>query len=108
MKWVSAISAKATVEGCVEEAVASVRKQLDGLEAHLIVVFVSPHFQEKYALIPLLIRERIVSGVLIGCSGGGIIGGGREVEQSPALSVTVAHMPGVTIESFHSEYQKLY
>ena len=77
MKWVSAISAQATVEGCVEEAAASVNQQLDGLEAHLIVVFVSPHFQEKYSLIPLLLRERIISGRLIGCSGGGIIGGGR-------------------------------
>ena len=103
MKWVSAVSVQATVEGCVEEAVESVRKQLDGLEAHLIVVFVSPHFKEKYPLIPLIIRERIASGVLIGCSGGGIIGGGREVEQTPALSITVAHMPGVTIESFFAD-----
>jgi small ligand-binding sensory domain FIST len=103
MKWVSAISDNATVEGCVEEVADSILKQLDGLEAHLIVVFVSPHFQEKYNLIPFILKERIVSGVLIGCSGGGIIGGGREVEQTPALSVTAAHLPGVTVEKFYSD-----
>lgn len=103
MKWVSAISVKDNIEGCVEEATASVRKQLDGLEPHLTVIFVSPHFREKYHLVHLMVQERILSGALIGCSGGGIIGGGREVEQSPALSVTSAHLPGVTIETFHAD-----
>ena len=33
--------------------------------------------------------------MLIGCSGGGIIGGGEEVEHRPALSVTLAKLPAV-------------
>ena len=78
MKWVSAISTQATIEGCVEEVADSILNQLDGLEAHLIVVFVSPHFQEKYNLIPLILRERIGAGVRRGCSGGG--SGGRPLQ----------------------------
>lgn len=103
MKWVSTISTKDTIEACIEEASAAIREQLGDLEAHLTLVFVSPHFREKFKLAPLLLRERLVSGTTIGCSGGGIIGGGKEVEHSPAISVTSAHLPGVDIKGFHTD-----
>jgi small ligand-binding sensory domain FIST len=35
--------------------------------------------------------------VLIGCTAGGVIGGGREIEQRPGLSLTAASLPGVAI-----------
>ena len=87
MKWVSTISTQDSIEDCIEEATAKIRAQLGDLEAHLTLVFISPHFREKFKLVPPLLREQLVSGTLIGCSGGGIIGGGKEVEHKPALSV---------------------
>ena len=42
-----------------------------------------------------------------GCSGGGIIGNGEEVEQQAAFSITCAKMPGVKIQPFYSETKKL-
>ena len=45
--------------------------------------------------------EKLGDCNLLGCSGGGIIGGGIEVEQAPAVSLTVASLPGVDISPFY-------
>jgi small ligand-binding sensory domain FIST len=38
---------------------------------------------------------------IVGCSAGGVLGGGREVENCTALAVTAAHLPDVGIVGFH-------
>lgn len=103
MKWASSISTQPTIEKCVAETTAAVREQLGGLEPHLTVLFVSPHFKEKYDLIPAVLSEQMNAGFLLGCSGGGIIGGGREVEHQSAFSITCAHLPNVEIKSIQSD-----
>lgn len=103
MKWVSTISTKESLEDCIEEATADIRNQLGELEAHLTLVFISPHFREKFKRVPPILRERLVTGTMIGCSGGGIIGGGKEIEHKPAFSITAAHLPGVKIKGFHTD-----
>ena len=50
-----------------------------------------------------MLSDALGTGHTFGCSGGGIIGAGLEVEQRPALSVTAATLPGVNIEAFHLE-----
>ena len=94
MKWASCVSTQETIEACVDEAVESVTQQLAGRDADLTVIFVSPHFRTQYRAIPQLLRDRMPVGMLLGCSGGGIIGGGKEIEQQPAFSLTAAHLPG--------------
>jgi small ligand-binding sensory domain FIST len=37
----------------------------------------------------------------LGCSGGGVIGGGEEVEHAPAVTLAAARLPEVRIEPFH-------
>ena len=107
MKWASHISTQETIEACVEEAVAALARQLAGRDADLTLVFVSPHFRTEYRAIPKLLKDRMPVGLLLGCSGGGIIGGGKEVEQSPAFSLTAAHLPGVELQSIHSDTLQL-
>jgi len=107
MKWASYVSTQETIEACVEEAVESVTQQLAGREADLTVIFVSPHFRTQYRAIPQLLRDRMPVGMLLGCSGGGIIGGGKEVEQQPAFSLTAAHLPGVDLKTIQSDTMNL-
>jgi small ligand-binding sensory domain FIST len=38
---------------------------------------------------------------LLGCSAGGVIGGGEEVEQLPAVTLVAARLPDVTVRPFH-------
>ena len=56
-----------------------------------------------------MVRDRLGAGtgqaspMLFGCSAGGVIGGGREVENRAGISLTVAHLPGVEMSPFHVE-----
>ena len=105
MKWASAISEQTAVESAIDECVDRLRAQLGDDAPDLAVVFASAHYQQNYEAIPGLIRQALGSEsdnlLLLGCSGGGIIGNGQEVEQSPALSITAATLPGVTLTAFH-------
>ena len=87
MKWASAISEQPSVESAIDECVASLRAQLGNAAPDLAVVFASSHFHQNYEAIPQLVRQALDRGdgapLLLGCSGGGIIGNGQEVEQSP-------------------------
>ena len=105
MKWGSAISshnehygsARQYVKHCVEQ----VKFQLSGETPDLAILFVSPHFIEEYEHIPALIKEALGPKHFIGCSAGGLIGGGVEVEQQQAMALTAAVLPGVDVKTFH-------
>ena len=107
MKWASALSEQTPLSNAIEECVSSVNQQLDGAAANLAVVFASFHYQEQFKDIPGLIRDQLDSPLVLGCSGGGIIGNGLEVEQQPALSITVANLPNVTLKAFHLQADNL-
>jgi small ligand-binding sensory domain FIST len=99
MKWTSALSRASTLEAAVGE-VAKVLKKAHPKGVDLAVVFVSPQHALSYQRLPALLHEALSIGELIGCSGGGIVGGGHEVENGPALSVTVASLPEVGVRGF--------
>ena len=107
MKWASALSEQTPLSNAIEECVSSVNQQLDGAAADLAVVFASFHYQEQFEDIPGLIRDQLDSPLVLGCSGGGIIGNGLEVEQQPALSITAASLPNVTLKAFHLQADNL-
>ncbi len=101
MRWSSAVSTAARLPAAVDEAARTVRAALGGAEPDLLVAFVSPHHQSTYTELPALVRSALGHGRLIGCSAGGVIGGGRELEGQPALSLTAALLPGVVSTPFH-------
>ena len=107
MKWASHLSTKDNIEACIDESIESIRNQMEGESAHLTVIFVSPQFKDQYETIPKLIRERMDPGRFLGCSGGGIVGGGREAEQQPAFSITCANLPDVEIKNIYSDTMSL-
>ncbi|MGA0200945.1 MAG: FIST signal transduction protein, partial [Prochlorotrichaceae cyanobacterium] len=79
-----------------------------GASADLGIVFISSTFASEYPRLLPLLREHLAVKQLIGCGGGSIVGvplgeSAREIEQEPALSLTLAHLPGVTVQSFHLE-----
>ena len=106
MQWTNALSTRPSLEAAVadvvERATAAISAPVD-----LGIVFISAAFTSEYPrLIPLL-KERLPElKVLVGCGGGGIIGMTQpgelqELEDSPALSLTLAHLPGVQVQTFH-------
>ena len=101
MKWASSISGEANLEGAMEECTSSILEEIGESSPDLAIVFVSPHFAAEYAQVPTLIRNKLRPKLLFGCSAGGVIGAGREIEQRPGLSLTVAQLPDVELTSFH-------
>ena len=97
MRWASAISDRTSAVDALDEAIASVRRRLDRLD--LAIVFASPSLARQ-------LGSRLAdvpAGTLVGCSGAGIIGAAREIEDRPAVSVTAAELPGVTCTAFRIE-----
>jgi small ligand-binding sensory domain FIST len=100
MRWASAVSENPNFTLALESCVAGVRAGLDGAPADLAVAFVSPHFSAQFARIPRSLRDRLGAALIFGCSAGGVIGAGHEVEDRPALSLTAGHLPGVQLTPF--------
>ncbi len=104
MQWASALSQQNTLRPALEECAASIRATMGDTAADLAVVFASSEYASDYVDLPAVVRELLGPQVLVlGCSGGGIIGGGAEIEQEPAVSLTAASLPGVTIKPIRLE-----
>src|SRR2546421_191206 len=100
MKWSSTVSTEADLDTALDETVARVRAELGGAP-DLAVAFVSPHHQARYADLPRRLGRTLGARVMVGCSAGGVIGGGHEVEGNPGLSLTAAALPEVELTPFH-------
>ena len=110
MKWANALSKRPSLEAAVAEVVELAQSSLQA-SADLGIVFISSAFTSEYPRLLPLLQERLSVPALIGCSGGGIIGmqQGRilEMEGTPALSLTLAHLPGVDVSVFHVVAEEL-
>lgn len=99
MHFGSAISTRQDLAAACAEAGALARAKIDA-PIDLCVAFVSAAFRDLDR-VPALLAQAVGARCLIGCTGGGIIGGGEEVEDRAAVSVTVASLPGVTLRARH-------
>ena len=97
MKWASALSERADATGALAEATAALAEQLGGTGPDLVVAFLSPHHADAYEALPAAVHAAFPGALLFGCSAAGVIGAGHEVEARPALSLTAAALPGVTL-----------
>jgi small ligand-binding sensory domain FIST len=107
MRWVSTVSAEPVLAHAVREASATLRAQLGDVAPDLVIVFVSEHHRSDFERLPAAITAHLNAGQLIGCSAGGVIGGGKEVEQRPGFSMTAAILPGVELVPFHLDNSAL-
>lgn len=98
----SALSTHADTAQAAHEAAERVAGDLEGAAPHLVCVFLSPHHRDAASRIADILTEELVPQHLIGCTGEWIVGGGKEVEDGPAVSMWAATLPGARIESFHS------
>ncbi len=101
MKWASFLSEEACLDVAVQQASGEIDRALGGRQPNLLLLFASEHHADDYPEVPQEVRRYFPSARLLGCSGGGVVGGGREIEHSPALSMTAAVLPDVRIEPFH-------
>ncbi|MBM4406680.1 MAG: hypothetical protein FJ039_10990 [Chloroflexi bacterium] len=103
MKWASAISQEFSVRKAVADTIARVKADLGDVQPDLAVVFVSAHHAVDFPSIPQIVQSNLGAKTLIGCSAGGVIGGGREVEDEAAFSLTAAALPDVKLSGFYAD-----
>jgi small ligand-binding sensory domain FIST len=101
MRWVSTVSGEPDLAAAVLEAASTLRAALAGQDPDLLVAFVSEHHRGAYDRLPALVARHFGSALLLGCSAGGVIGGGREVEGRAGLSLTAAVLPDVDVIPLH-------
>jgi len=111
MQWVSALSTRPSLESALKEVVEQADRDLEG-RADLALIFISSAFASEYSRLMPLLRELLPVPAILGCGGGGVIGTNRgglteEVEGAPAVSLSLARLPGVNVRTFHVGAEEL-
>ncbi|MHC2069036.1 FIST signal transduction protein [Bremerella sp. T1] len=102
-------AAALSVHDKTEEALAEViREALDALAApvDLAMVFVSQHHAPHVETVAKELTRLLGTSNVLGCTGESIIGESREAEDTPAISLWLAHLPQTTIVPMHLEFQR--
>jgi len=107
MRFASAISDAVNAQTAADTLCQQVLSQLRHRSCDFALLFVSTLYQADWKQIVCRIREQLKGPVLIGSSGSGIIGGDRELEWVPAMSLMGAHLPGVKASAFAVSAQEL-
>ena len=100
MRWLSALSEAKTLPQALEETIGKLQDSLGGQKPDLCLLFVSSDFRPGYESIAAAIQSALGPRVIFGCSGGGVVGDGREIEHEPALAISAAILPDVTLTPF--------
>ncbi|HEX2030160.1 MAG TPA: FIST N-terminal domain-containing protein [Actinomycetota bacterium] len=96
------LSTAADPEAAAEEAAAAAARRLGGARPSLAAAFASPHHAEGADRLLARVHDVAAPEAVIGCIGEAVLGGRREVERAPALSVWMAAFPGPAA-TFHLE-----
>ncbi|HJP31357.1 MAG: FIST C-terminal domain-containing protein [Candidatus Latescibacteria bacterium] len=99
MKWASGVSFEADLGTALTEIKGDLVLQL-GEVPDLLVLFVTPHYEDQIQRLPGLVAGRVAPGLLLGCTATGVIGGGQEVEERGAVVAAGATLPDVTMTPF--------
>jgi len=97
VRWASAIATDAHLEDALGNATEDVTTGLAGARADLVVAFVTDHHAPRFGRLADALSDAFPGALVLGCTAGGTIGGGIEIEHQPALSLTAAALPGVTV-----------
>ena len=67
----------------------------------LVLLFASDAYAEEFNDLLAAVRWMTGAKTVIGCSGSGIIGPGREIEDEPAIALQLFSLPGVEMHTTH-------
>ena len=79
---------------------------LDGRRPDLVVLFISPQFEDEIAAVVDVATEAAEDAIVIGCTAGGVIGATAEVEDAPAITAWAASLPSVGIEPVRLTFER--
>jgi small ligand-binding sensory domain FIST len=98
-------SGLSTAGNAVQAGVEAARQAAFGLDdepADLAFVFLSPAHLDEAPETAEAVRDELGAGRIVGCVAQGVVAGGRELEDGPAVAVWAGSLPGAGIASFHA------
>lgn len=97
-RFAAALSEHPDPASAIGEAVGQVHEALDPADGRpdLALLFVTPPFSGALRDMAATVRATVRPDVLVGCAAVSIVGGTREVEQAPAVSLWAGHTGPVT------------
>ena len=96
----AAVSTASGFRQALDETVPAALSQAGG-EADLALCFFSMEHAEAAGDLVRVLAERSGGATVLGCTAQGVIGTGQELEDTPALALWVARLPGVRLRPFH-------
>jgi len=103
-RFASALSENSQWQAAVKATCDEIRGKLRAT-ADLAMVFFSNDLAPAAEQIAQEVKRALSAEIILGCSGESIVGTGREVEWSSALSLWAASMPGATLTPMHLTFQ---
>ena len=100
MRFHSGISDQEATDDAVADLIDHAHDALGDAIDVATVFFTEHHREDIEAVIERLWLE-LDPQCMIGCSGEGVIGGSREIERAPGMSLLVGSLPDVRIQPFH-------
>jgi len=72
----------------------------------LALAFVSHHHSSNFARLGEELCDVLKTESLLACTGESIVGAGQEVEETPAVSLWLARLPGVLVTTMHLQFAR--
>ena len=94
-----AVSTRGDSVGAFEEVSAKIKEQIGG-SPDIVLAFFSPHHREHAGKLLEVIQRDLTPDSITGSSMSGVIGGGREHQAGPGISLWAARLPGARVQSF--------
>lgn len=104
-RFAAALSTRADTASAVQEACGQALDQLGG-KPDLALVFVSQHHAAQLNLVASRLHEQLATPALLGCTGEAIVGGAREIEDAPAVSLWLARLPATLVQPMHLSFER--
>ena len=103
-RFSSALSTASQLDAAIDQ-VSSALADLDG-PPDLAVVFLSAHWSDDCETIAETLCNRLGTENLLGCTAESVLGGGQEIENSPAMSLWLAKLPDLSLTPMYLNYQR--
>ncbi len=100
-RWASASSAASNFEVAVDAVISRIRDELGTLRPHILFAFISGAHKVNFPLLGRRLNQEFSGTFLIGCSGGGVIGGGEELDLDTGISLLAGFTPRVEWEPIY-------
>jgi len=100
MRFFESLSTEGESSAAVAGVCSEASRELEGEAPDLGFLFFSSHHADQAEMLAAEVAKRTGVRHLLGCMGESIIGGGRELEDTPSLTLWLARLPGVVVSPF--------